>query len=313
VAEFHISRSVGKRGVNRQIDQYNIIDALNLVPADDGGPPEQIIINVKDRVVDERLVAAILRFQQKNIDLKYADGRVDPDKRTIRKLNEIIALPRPNKPPSKPPIVPTDPTRVRVQTAIKVMQQPMVNGCWATLTTMILKARNPNVVSDALPPMEQVNTALGTLPDGTRWQKIFAADTGLNNRHLASYFEDEIKLTRFFPEGGFHEKRKFKGAKAWMLMLRTVNRPIFVSTFRFDATVTANHVITLVGIDSAKVTANKFANVTEPGDGTAFVLDTNGGIEKQISVADLDFIMSDDGPAGDDSTQIQRNRARLWY
>lgn len=90
--EIAISASVGIYGKNLPTDVQVIQDALNNVPAGQGEafPPLKV-----DGLCGEKTKKAIQTFQLKHFGWKLADGRVDPDKQTIAKLNELAGGPTP--------------------------------------------------------------------------------------------------------------------------------------------------------------------------------------------------------------------------
>jgi hypothetical protein len=81
-----ITASVGINGANRPVDVPVIQRALNDVPADQGRPAPLLEV---DGICGPKTKNAIQAFQLKHFGWKGADGRVDPDKQTIAKLNEL--------------------------------------------------------------------------------------------------------------------------------------------------------------------------------------------------------------------------------
>jgi hypothetical protein len=77
--------STGKSARNFPEDVETIQELLNLVQPGAGGPHPALTITGK---VDDRTYEAIGRFQQRQFGWK--DGVVDPDKITLRRLNEIV-------------------------------------------------------------------------------------------------------------------------------------------------------------------------------------------------------------------------------
>jgi hypothetical protein len=82
-----ISATVGMRGVNRPVDVGAIQDALNRIPVPDGGPSPPLEVDSKCGPLTER---AIQTFQLRHFGWAGADGRVDPGKQTLAKINEIL-------------------------------------------------------------------------------------------------------------------------------------------------------------------------------------------------------------------------------
>jgi len=79
-----INKSVGKEGKNDCADVRVVQFLLNQVPPDQGGPDPKLFPDGKSGPKTE---AAILRFQMANTNV--ADGRVDPEGQTIKKLREF--------------------------------------------------------------------------------------------------------------------------------------------------------------------------------------------------------------------------------
>lgn len=80
-----IAKSVGQGGVNQQADVFNIQYGLDQVPPIDGGPTPPLKI---DGLCGPKTIGAIRAFQQKHFGWAGCDGRIDPGKQTIAKLNE---------------------------------------------------------------------------------------------------------------------------------------------------------------------------------------------------------------------------------
>ncbi len=83
-----ISRPVGQGGANAPADVRVIQQALNRVCEADGGPSPLLL---PDSIAGPKTCAAISKFQTRQIG--FADGRVDPGKRTIAALNRLGASP----------------------------------------------------------------------------------------------------------------------------------------------------------------------------------------------------------------------------
>lgn len=82
-----ITSSVGIKGVNQATDVRIIQKALNDVPLNEGRPLPSL---VTDGICGAKTKDVIQKFQVKHFGWKFADGRVDPLKRTIAKLNQLI-------------------------------------------------------------------------------------------------------------------------------------------------------------------------------------------------------------------------------
>ena len=80
-----LSASVGVNGINQRDDVRTIQKALNNVSLANGGPRTPLIV---DGICGEKTKKAIQEFQLKHFGWKGADGRVDSDQVTIRKLRE---------------------------------------------------------------------------------------------------------------------------------------------------------------------------------------------------------------------------------
>ncbi len=86
-----ISASVGFGGVNRPGDISTIQIMLNQVPPLSGRPGPLL---AEDAICGTKTVTAIQQFQKHHFGFSSMDGRVDPGKRTLQKLNEFdSALP----------------------------------------------------------------------------------------------------------------------------------------------------------------------------------------------------------------------------
>ena len=80
----HISASVGQGGVNRKDDSIKVQSLLNKVPVDQGGPSPLLVV---DGLPWQKTIAAIKQFQRVQLGFKWPDGRVDPNGKTLEKLN----------------------------------------------------------------------------------------------------------------------------------------------------------------------------------------------------------------------------------
>jgi len=77
--------SVGNHGTNREDDTRKIQRALNEVPADQGRAVPLLVVDGK---CGAKTIKAIQMYQLKHFGWGGADGLVEPNKRTIAKLNE---------------------------------------------------------------------------------------------------------------------------------------------------------------------------------------------------------------------------------
>src|SRR5688572_11875772 len=79
-----ITASVGRNGTNHLEDAIKVVELLNQVPADQGGPPERL-----RQVNPQALVDAIERFQRRHFRRATYSALVRPDGPTLAKLNEL--------------------------------------------------------------------------------------------------------------------------------------------------------------------------------------------------------------------------------
>ena len=80
-----ITKSVGVGGANVFDDVFNIQYGLDQVAPIDGGPSPQLVIDGK---CGPKTIGAIREFQKKHFGFAGMDGRIDPGKQTLAKLNE---------------------------------------------------------------------------------------------------------------------------------------------------------------------------------------------------------------------------------
>lgn len=79
-----IKRPVGENGHNEFLDSRTVQELLLFVPIIEGGPGLLVV----DGICGPKTKRAIKDFQLKQWGWRFADGRVDPDKRTFQKLKE---------------------------------------------------------------------------------------------------------------------------------------------------------------------------------------------------------------------------------
>lgn len=82
-----ITASVGLKGINLPDDVRKIQEALNKIPPSKGGPTVPLAVT---GISDERTWQAIHAFQRHHFGWSGADGKVDPGRQTLAKINEII-------------------------------------------------------------------------------------------------------------------------------------------------------------------------------------------------------------------------------
>ena len=94
-----ITTAVGRMGArNLPGDVATVQDLLNLVPPGAGRPQQLLVV---DSLCGPKTITAIQKFQIHHFGWSGADGRVDPDGQTLRKLNEFDR-PRPVPPHARP-------------------------------------------------------------------------------------------------------------------------------------------------------------------------------------------------------------------
>jgi hypothetical protein len=263
--------------------------------------------------IDPKLIAAITHFQNRNVEKRFIDGKIDKTGRTLRAMNKIIDGVNKDKEPAVPPLMPINVEwAFTVSHKLKVIVQPKENSCWATLSTMFIKAKNPGTISDTLPVDTQVRMALATLPSAQAALKIYDDDTGMNNDLNYVYWNNNMHMMPFTPPGGWHEGKVFQGWFAWLNLMKAAGKPLVVNTRRPGG---ANHIVTLIGIDGLATPPNRFADKDAYPGGAVKLLDTNwrkNGFTSEdvtISVADLDFLMSADEP----NMLPSYNRLRVFW
>lgn len=110
-----ISASVGRMGgVNRPDDVTTVQELLNQVPTNSGGaaPPLR-----PDGLCGNKTIRAIQEFQLHHFGWSGADGKVNPDGETLRKLNEFDTG-----------VTSTRPTSINFQIRLVEMDLPRVVG-----------------------------------------------------------------------------------------------------------------------------------------------------------------------------------------
>jgi peptidoglycan hydrolase-like protein with peptidoglycan-binding domain len=81
-----IARSVGKSGVNLPNDVQVVQHLLNKAGPEAGGPTSTLMVDGRCGPMTNQ---AIKSFQVRQFGLGFADGRVDPNGRTIARLNDF--------------------------------------------------------------------------------------------------------------------------------------------------------------------------------------------------------------------------------
>ncbi len=80
-----ITASVGQGGRNVPDDVFKIQYSLDKIAPIDGGPMPQLVCDGK---CGPKTIAAIKEFQKKHFGWAGCDGRIDPGKQTLKKINE---------------------------------------------------------------------------------------------------------------------------------------------------------------------------------------------------------------------------------
>lgn len=137
-----ISASVGAKGAaNRVNDVITVQAGLNDVSSSDGGPTTSLNV---DGVCGFKTIAAIQKFQLHHFGWPGADGRVDPNGQTLRKLNEL-ARPLPSGGEGTCVLHDPCPPDVRAQASAFSILPDFEAGTART-------ASNVRATSDVLPP-----------------------------------------------------------------------------------------------------------------------------------------------------------------
>ncbi len=317
-----IGSAVGRQGLNAEADQKTIQDLLNKIPPRDGGPGEKLIAPIRRGVVSPSLQAAIGRFQSQNVDPQFQDGRVDPGGQTLRLLNALAGEGPPGKPhsgydPKLGGVIDIDqPTHrsVDVRGALVPLKQPTTNGCWATAATMMWKLRNPGQIADSLPAKDQVTAYLGTKTRNRLWLDLFHKNEGLHALLFRDFFGREMGmrlLDGLLPEVG---SGVAGGAYFWVPRLHDSRKPHVFNAARIGWFGGSAHSALIVGASVVDHVTNQYAPVYVPGLGRITILDPAVGTFRNISGADIDFLL---GPPGagtpHDAPPDIANRMRCFY
>jgi len=94
-----ISATVGRASRNDLRDVVTVQELLNNVSPGEGGPAPKLVV---DGLCGPKTQHAIQTFQLKHFGFSGADGRVEPGKQTLAKLNEINERQNPSLPPGGP-------------------------------------------------------------------------------------------------------------------------------------------------------------------------------------------------------------------
>jgi hypothetical protein len=96
-----ISATVGRASRNDLRDVVTVQELLNNVSPGEGGPAPKLVV---DGLCGPKTQHAIQTFQLKHFGFSGADGRVEPGKQTLAKLNEINERQNPISPPPALPV-----------------------------------------------------------------------------------------------------------------------------------------------------------------------------------------------------------------
>src|SRR3546814_416530 len=156
-----ISASVGDGGANRNSDIRTIQEMLNRVPPSWGGPAPALAV---DGLIGPKTIGAIRNFQQIQLGTIFnPDGRVDPGRRTIGRLNHIwdsAERPGGSFHLSREPI-----DHIRQKTNMV---------CWAAAGTMLCSARDRMCA-----PVEVVMTRTDSNDPGYGYLTMYQGNKGL--------------------------------------------------------------------------------------------------------------------------------------
>ena len=299
-----LNSAVGRQGLNARADQQTIQTLLNRVPVADGGPAPLLTAEIRDRAISAPLQAAIERFQQRNVDQRFRDGRIDPGGQTLRMLN-VLAGEGPIKPhlgQGRPTgVVDFDqPTQrsIDVRAGLVPLKQPSPNACWATVATMMWKLRHRGQISDTLPVRQQISDLLSRTRE-RHWMDVFEADTGLPQPQINPFFCHTLGMRPM--ESALHMRVAMGsagGAYFWVPLLRLTHRPWLLNTGRLDDGAPSAHMVVLIGASLDGDLPNAFAPPRKgPSLGVVSILDPKLGHERRLSGHDIDFLLGQLAPA----------------
>jgi hypothetical protein len=315
-----IGASVGSfPATNRRADQLIIRTRLNMIPPASGGPQPKVTAEIADGRATAELVQAIKAFQNRHVEPRFRDGRIDPGGRTLRKINELTAnatpgvLPSPGVLPNPGPAMP-DVTKVTVGHTIVPLKQQSGYACWATVGTMIAKGRNAGLHAriNGLTIDQQIRTVLDEMPNKQAWLKRYEANTGLEIANHNLFFVGALKLTEQVTALNLNNKPFLvhRGIFAWYSLMRTTGMPLVVNVARLNAQhQQRSHVVILVGVDLVTHMPNKWAPAGLPS-GTITYVDPGSGTKTTMSGEDIDSLV---GPIADWDNEEMNFRARLWW
>lgn len=318
-----ISSAVGRQALNAEADQKTVQALLNKVPPVDGGPMPLLTDPIRPRVVSAALQAAIVKFQNKNVDPQFRDGRIDPGGQTLRMLN-ALAGESPAKPhlgydPKLGGVIDVDQPahyRVNVSAGLVGLKQPLENGCWATSATMMWKLRYPGQIANNLPVMDQINTFLGSKTRNPLWLELFKKNEGLHPQYFSSFFGQEVGMRSLDNELPALWSGSAGGAYFWLPRLHSTGKPHVVNSTNLGVMVKnfgSSHTSLIVGASVIDHIGNAYAPAHAPSLGVITLLDPTFGRFHNISGADIDYLL---GPPGAGSpipgSPVVNNRLRCF-
>lgn len=134
-----ITATVGSKAPNRHDDVVTIQELLNNIESSKGGPNPLLVV---DGLCGSKTTSAIQKFQLQHFGWKGADSRVEPEKQTLAKLNEL----QPVIPPP-PPVTPPAPRHTHF-----MLRQPGKAGTTMTDPVDFFMEVNAGVNNDPTQP-----------------------------------------------------------------------------------------------------------------------------------------------------------------
>ncbi len=164
-----ISGSVGQGGTNLKADVTTVQQLLNKVQYNWGGPNPKLS---EDGFIGPKTIAAIRRFQEIQFKNVFTpDGKVDPGKMTIGRLNHIANSSE----------LPAGFFRTTAEPISHVVQ-PTNMTCWAAAGTMLVGARDR--MSYAI---QTVMSKADAADPGYGYLNMFNVNKGLPPAHTGRY------------------------------------------------------------------------------------------------------------------------------
>ncbi|MFM2052066.1 MAG: hypothetical protein RL456_103 [Pseudomonadota bacterium] len=300
-----IQSGVGRQGLNARADQETVQALLNRVPVEEGGASPRLQAPVTDRRIGAPLQAAIDRFQARQFDTRFRDGRIDPGGPTLRLLNALAGEGpglRHHAGGARPGVIDFEQPAQRsvdVRAGLVALKQPTEDGCWATSALMMWKQRNPGRIDGNLSVRDQIEAFLGRFMRNRMWSDLFHEDQGLPQSHVVPFFCHELGMMPMDP--AMHMRvalGNVGGAYFWVPLLRMTRRPWVLNTGRMRWSGRSSaHMVVLVGATLDGDLPDQFAPSRggRPPLGVVSVLDPEIGRERRLSGHDIDHLL---GPMG---------------